>query len=113
MLSIFSQYGNETKGCLSYCLPSIYSRKGIYSLLQFEDDASIGGRLGAKVQMTKLVPNVTSHAVTVMGISINGKRLSVDLGVFRMRPNHTGGFVFDTRCPLTVLDRRAYTVVKD
>lgn len=110
--SIFSRYGNETKGRLSYCLLSIYSKTGTYTLLQFGDDASIDGPPGLVIRTTSLVLNVTQYVVTVMHISVCRKRPNINPTIFQMRSDHTSGFVFYIGLPYTTLVHTAYTAVK-
>ncbi|XP_030512361.1 aspartic proteinase nepenthesin-2-like [Rhodamnia argentea] len=94
--SILTQYANETKGCISYCLPSWYAGGGTYTSLNFGDNVRIGGHPRSIVQTTALISNVMGYIVNVMGISINGKRLNINPEAFRRRPDHTGGFVLDS-----------------
>ncbi|XP_030516414.1 uncharacterized protein LOC115729921 [Rhodamnia argentea] len=91
---------------------SSQAKLGTYTLLQFGDDASIGGPPGALIRTTPLIPNVTQYAVRVMGISVCAKRLHINPEVFRMRSDHTGGFVFDTGLPYTILVHTTYTAVR-
>lgn len=65
----------------------------MYTLLQFGDDARIGGRPGLTIWTMTLIRNVNTYAVNVLGISISGNRLSIDPAVFRLTPNGTGGFL--------------------
>lgn len=110
--SILMQYAHETKGRISYCLPSSYARGGTYTLLNFGDDARIGGHPGSIVQTTALISNVSKYMVNVLGISINQKRLNINPAVFRLRPDRTGGFGLDSGCPHSVLVQIAYDAVK-
>lgn len=107
--SIVSQYRNETRLHMSYCLPPRNPTTGKYALLHFGDEAQIRGQ----VQTTHLLPNVSPwYAINVTGTSVAGSRLTIDPSVFRMRPNNTEGFVLDSGSPQALLVRIAYNAVR-
>lgn len=102
-----TQYANETKRRISYCLPSWYAHGGTYTLLNFGDDAQLGGHPGSFVQTTALISNVTNYMVNSTGISINEKRLNITPGAF------TGGLHLDSGSPHSILVRIVYNAVRE
>ncbi|KAL5566965.1 hypothetical protein UlMin_030129 [Ulmus minor] len=112
--SFLDQLQSETKMRFSYCLPSSSIDKGAQTLLHFGVDAEIKGSASTKLQTTKLVMS-NKYYVTMLGISIEGKRLKIDPSVFRLKKNapNGGGFMIDSGSTYSILIKSAYTIFRN
>ncbi|KAJ0015183.1 hypothetical protein Pint_20608 [Pistacia integerrima] len=53
------------------------------------------------------------YYMNMLGISVEGRRLNINLGVFRLYPNGTGGFALDSGSPQSYLAEPACRILKE
>ncbi|PON69496.1 Aspartic peptidase [Trema orientale] len=108
--SILHQLQNQTKRRFSYCLTT----SDWPTLLHFGDNASMKPRQSG-IQTTPLVSNSPTlrYYVSMLGISIDNKRLVIDPNVFKLKPMYKGGFVVDSGSPYSFLVEGAYNILRE
>uniref|UniRef100_A0A0D9WZT0 Peptidase A1 domain-containing protein n=1 Tax=Leersia perrieri TaxID=77586 RepID=A0A0D9WZT0_9ORYZ len=103
-LSMVGQLGLDR---FSYCLSSITK---VASPILFGSKATFTGN--AAVLSTPLLYDYVDYYVNLLGISVDGKRLTIPNGTFVLdTKTGRGGVSFDTSSPYTLLVDPAYTLV--
>lgn len=86
----------------SYCLPG--HDNGI-SYLRFGTDIVTRGKLQS---IPMLRNDYKDYYVELLDVSVNGRRLRLPPGTFKLRPDGTGGCILDTGCEMSTMIRPAY-----
>ncbi|XP_074276898.1 aspartic proteinase nepenthesin-1-like [Silene latifolia] len=111
--SLITNLDAQIHGRFYYCLPLLKQLTLMESTIYFGDDAQISGDATREVQ-TILMKSPHLHFLSLSGISVNGKRLSIDSSIFEYdEVDNTKGFYIDTGAPFTVLVRSAYNPLRE
>ncbi|KAK9741156.1 hypothetical protein RND81_03G085700 [Saponaria officinalis] len=106
--SFINQLDHHIKGKFSYCIPSWTEEEFTQSTMYFGDDVKLIGGATNQVQVISMDTEVRYH-LYMNGISVDGKRLSIDTSIFKLDPvSLTSGFIIDSGSPYTVLAKSAY-----
>ncbi|KAK9691783.1 hypothetical protein RND81_09G219900 [Saponaria officinalis] len=102
--SMLTQLEMDIKGRFSYCLrPDNGS-----STIKFGDDVQISGDF-ATIAMN---PEARYH-LYLAGITVQGRRLTIDPKLFQLDQDYTRGFFIDPSATFTVLTNTAYVALKN
>ena len=105
--SILWQLESQTNGLFSYCLPSWMKPYNTTTYLRFGNDAKIVGEAQRRVQKVKFVSGISRYSLSLVDISVDGKRLRLNPALFR------GNFAIDSGAAYTALVEDAYKVVRN
>ncbi|PON69500.1 Aspartic peptidase [Trema orientale] len=105
--SILWQLESQTNGLFSYCLPSWTTPYSTTAYLRFGNDAKAVMDSLRGVQRVRMVQGMSRYSITLIDISVNGKRLHLNPSLFR------GKFAIDSGAPYTALLKDAYTIVRN
>ncbi|KAK6934409.1 Xylanase inhibitor, C-terminal [Dillenia turbinata] len=112
-LSLISQLSDYTQNRFSYCLVSPLSPNVTSTYLRFGYEDI--GVIGEGFQSTPFVKleNPYFYAVNLVDITVAGKRLNFPSGTFSVKPNGSGGCIFDSGAPFSILQKDAYDKVEE
>ncbi|KAL5555086.1 hypothetical protein UlMin_037322 [Ulmus minor] len=109
-LSMVSQLKEQR---FSYCLTSMDDTKS--SLLLLGSSASVKNKSSSSIITTPLIKNPSQSSfyyLSLQGISVGDKKLSIEKGTFSLQQDGSGGLIIDSGTTITYLEQSAFDVLK-
>jgi len=111
-LSFISQLGDSVGNKFSYCLMSVTDPSSKTSALFLGETASLTGKTIGSTPLIQSSSQPTFYYLSLEGISVGGKLLSIPKGTFDLQSDGTGGLIIDSGTTITYLEQVGYDSLK-